>query len=246
MRLLALLVPGLLLGCSTNTVITVVPDAGDMDAGDLDTSPPEDTNVPDTAPAEYCPAGYTLTPFLSATATTHSYPKAEPVVDSTKDYTAVLETGAGRIVWHFHLSAAPVATNSFIFLALHHFFDGIAFHRVVPGFVAQGGDPNTISGPRTTWGAGGPGYKFPDELTPPPTYPPSTVAMANNGPDTNGSQFFITLADLSATLGPTYTVFADVTEGASFLTKISPSPDAQGNTPPTTPTIMTDVHICQK
>jgi len=198
------------------------------------------------AGGEYCPAGYTLTPFLSATATTHTYAKADQVVDSTKDYMAVLVTTApGTIVWHFHQSVAPIATNSFIFLALHHFFDGIAFHRVVPSFVAQGGDPNTISGPRNTWGMGGPGYSFVDELTPAPVYAANTVAMANSGPNTNGSQFFITLADLT-TLPPDYTLFADVTEGSAILPLFATSPDPQGMTPPATPTVMTDVHICQK
>ena len=115
------------------------------------------------AGGEYCPAGYTLTPFLTPIATTHTYTMADQVADPTKDYVAVLVTTApGTLVWHFRQSTAPLATNSFIFLALHHYFDGIAFHRVVPNFVAQGGDPNTISGPRTTWGQGGPGYQFND------------------------------------------------------------------------------------
>jgi len=202
---------------------------------------------PDGGGTEYCPAGYTLTPFLTATATTHKFTKADQVADSTKDYMAVLETTAGRIVWHFHQSVAPLATNSFIFLALHHYFDGIAFHRVVPGFVAQGGDPNTISGARSTWGMGGPGYTFADELTPPPDYAAYTVAMANSGPNTNGSQFFIDLADENGVLNPkAYTMFADLTEGMSVLPMIATSPDPNGFTPPTTPTVMTDVHICQK
>lgn len=246
MRMLALFAPSLLAACSTNTIVIVNHDSGvDLDA-DMDSGAPDDTSVPDAAPVEYCPAGYTLTPFLSATATTHLYKQADPVVDGAKDYVAVVETDVGRIVWHFHLSSAPIATNSFIFLALHHFFDGIAFHRVVPGFVAQGGDPNTISGPRSTWGTGGPGYKFPDELSPPPSYTPSMVAMANDGPNSNGSQFFITLGDLTGSLSPSYTLFADVIEGATFLPKIAASPDTAGATPPKNPTFMTDVHICQK
>ncbi len=140
----------------------------------------------DGAVAEYCPAGYTLTPFLSDTATTHKFTKADQVADSTKDYVAVLETDApGRIVWHFHQSTAPLATNSFIFLALHHYFDGIAFHRVITNVIAQGGDPKTLQPNTNTnvWGTGGPGYSFADELTPTPVYSALTVAMAQLGPE---------------------------------------------------------------
>jgi peptidylprolyl isomerase len=201
----------------------------------------------DAAPAEYCPAGYTLTPFLTDSATTHKFSSAQQVADANKDYVAVLETDApGRIVWHFHQSTAPLATNSFIFLALHHFFDGIAFHRVIPNGIAQGGDPKTLlpNGTANVWGTGGPGYAFADELTPTPVYSALTVAMANSGPNTNGSQFFINMVTNS--YPPDYTLFADVIEGASVLPLIATSPDAQGFTPPATPTRMTDVHICEK
>jgi cyclophilin family peptidyl-prolyl cis-trans isomerase len=201
----------------------------------------------DGAPGEYCPTGYTLTPFLTDSATTHKFTKADQVADPQKDYVAVLETDApGRIVWHFHQSTAPLATNSFIFLALNHYFDGIAFHRVIPSLIAQGGDPNTLQANRTTWGTGGPGYKFNDELTPTPAYSALTVAMANSGPNTNGSQFFINMADNSSTFSPDYTLFADVIEGSDVLPLFATSPDANGFTPPTTPTRMTDVHICEK
>jgi cyclophilin family peptidyl-prolyl cis-trans isomerase len=200
----------------------------------------------DAATGPYCPTGYSLTPFLSDTATTHTFAKADQVADANKDYVAVLETDAGRIVWHLHQSTAPLATNSFIFLALHHYFDGIAFHRVITGVIAQGGDPNTLKANRTTWGTGGPGYKFADELTPTPVYSALTVAMANSGPDTNGSQFFINMTDNSQTFSPLYTLFADVTEGSATLPLLATSPDANGFTPPTTPSRMTDVHICEK
>jgi cyclophilin family peptidyl-prolyl cis-trans isomerase len=195
---------------------------------------------------EYCPAGYTLTPFLTATATTHTFTQATQVADPNKDYMAVLETDAGRIVWHFHQSTAPLATNSFIFLALNHFFDGIAFHRVITGVIAQGGDPNTLQTNRSTWGGGGPGYEFADELTPSPVYSALTVAMANSGPNTNGSQFFINMTDNSQTFSPDYTLFADIVDGSATLPNIATSPDANGFTPPTTPTRMTDVHICEQ
>jgi peptidylprolyl isomerase len=241
MRSATVAIAAFAIACGSDPVVAPAPDASQPDVEAPDTSDP-----PDTAPPEYCPAGYSLTPFLSDTAATHAYPHAENVVDPTKDYMAVLETSAGRIVWHLHSKAAPLATNSFVFLALHHFFDGIAFHRVIAGFVAQGGDPNTIAGDRKTWGMGGPGYVFGDEIVPAPTYGKSVVAMANNGPNTNGSQFFITLADLTGKLSPSYTLFGDVTEGEAVLPTIALSTGAQGVTPPMTPTVMTDVHICQK
>jgi cyclophilin family peptidyl-prolyl cis-trans isomerase len=229
----------LVTACSSSTP---PPDGGATDGGASDVVASEGGD----AGGEYCPAGYSLTPFITQTATTHTFSKADQVADTTKDYVAVLETTApGRLVWHFR-STAPIATNSFIFLALHHFFDGIAFHRVVPSFVAQGGDPNTISGPRTTWGGGTPGYSFQDELTPTPVYAALTVSMANSGPNTNGSQFFIALADLTQQLQPNYTLFGDLIEGQAVLPLIATSPDPNGTTAPANPTVMTDVHICQK
>ena len=221
-------------------------DAGNGNDGSTDDGQSQSDAGSDAAPGEYCPAGYTLTPFITPTATTHKFSKADQVADSNKDYMAVLETDAGRIVWHFHQATAPLATNSFIFLALHHYFDGIAFHRVIPNLIAQGGDPNTLQANRTTWGQGGPGYSFADELTPTPVYSALTVAMANAGPNTNGSQFFINIKDNSNTFNPDYTLFADITEGDTTLPLIATSPDANGFTPPTTPTVMTDVHICEK
>ncbi len=231
-----------LCGCSNGSQQTT--DAG---GGNDVATDGEGIDAGDAATAEYCPAGYALTPFLTDTATTHKFAKADQVADPSKDYVAVLETDApGRIVWHFHQSTAPLATNSFIFLALHHYFDGIAFHRVITGVIAQGGDPNTLQTNRTTWGTGGPGYSFADELTPTPVYSALTVAMANSGPNTNGSQFFINMTDNSQTFAPDYTLFADIIEGSTTLPLIATSPDANGMTPPTTPTRMTDVHICQK
>ena len=221
-------------------------DAGNGNDGSTNDATSDDGG--DGAAGEYCPAGYTLTPFLSDTATTHKFSKADQVADPNKDYVAVLETDAGRVVWHFHQSTAPLATNSFIFLALHHYFDGIAFHRVITNVIAQGGDPKTLqpNGGANVWGTGGPGYAFADELTPTPVYSALTVAMANSGPNTNGSQFFINMTDNSSNFQPLYTLFADVIEGSDTLPKIATSPDSQGLTPPATPTVMTDVHICEK
>lgn len=120
-------------------------------------------------------------------------------------------TSKGVIVFTLLGDEAPLAASNFIWLAGHKFYDGLTFHRVVPGFVIQGGDPRGD-------GSGGPGYTFVDEPVKRP-YLAGTVAMANAGPNTNGSQFFIMLED-NATLPPNYTIFGLVTEGLNVVREI--------------------------
>ncbi|MGH7330808.1 MAG: peptidylprolyl isomerase, partial [Polyangiaceae bacterium] len=198
----------------------------------------------DSGPALYLPAGYELVPFLTDTADTHKFKQADAVIDVTKQYIVVLETDAGRIVWQLFPDIAPVACNSFVFLTLHHYFDGIAFHRVIEGFVAQGGDPNTIDKPQSTWGTGGPGYTFDNEILTDAFDVEGVVAMANTGqPKSNGSQFFITFSP-QPSLDGGYTIFGKVIEGMDVLPKI-----LRGEPPPATgqqagwPTRMTEVHV---
>ncbi|NQV05454.1 peptidylprolyl isomerase, partial [bacterium] len=105
-------------------------------------------------------------------------------IDLDGAYTATLHTNLGDIAIEFLPAEAPLAVNNFVFLAGEGFYDGVIFHRVIKGFMIQGGDP-------TGTGTGGPGYKFRDELEGPGGYDRGTVAMANAGPNTNGSQFFI-------------------------------------------------------
>jgi cyclophilin family peptidyl-prolyl cis-trans isomerase len=124
---------------------------------------------------------------------------------------AVIATDKGNIVFDI-LPDAPLAASNFISLARGGYYDGIIFHRVVPNFVIQGGDP-------TGTGTGGPGYKFADEPVS-RAYDPGIVAMANAGPDTNGSQFFIMLPN-SQGLPPQYTIFGKVTEGMDVVSRIS-------------------------
>lgn len=124
---------------------------------------------------------------------------------------ATITTARGQIVFQFYPEAS-MAASSFIYLAGQHFFDGLTFHRVEPGFVIQGGDPLGN-------GTGGPGYRFPDELGDKRTYTKGTVAMANAGPDTNGSQFFIMLAD-HPELPHNYTIFGAVISGMDVVEKI--------------------------
>lgn len=137
-----------------------------------------------------------------------SPPPALPVEQIT-DKKAVIVTNKGTIEFQF-LPDAPMAASNFIFLANDHFYDGLTFHRVEPGFVIQGGDP-------TGTGRGGPGYQFNDEEVT-RAYNKGIVAMANSGPNTNGSQFFIMLADNP--LPPQYTIFGQVISGQDVVDKI--------------------------
>ncbi len=124
---------------------------------------------------------------------------------------AVIETNKGTIVFDL-LPDAPLTASNFIELAKGGFYDGLTFHRVVPNFVIQGGDPNGT-------GTGGPGYQFKDEAVT-RDYDPGIVAMANSGPNTNGSQFFIMLPGSSG-LPPQYTIFGKVTKGMDVVSKIA-------------------------
>jgi cyclophilin family peptidyl-prolyl cis-trans isomerase len=147
--------------------------------------------------------------------------------------TAKIETTVGVIEIELLDDAAPKTVENFVTLAKKGFYDGVIFHRVVPGFVIQGGDPDGT-------GMGGPGYKFDDE---PVTmgYARGTVAMANSGPNTNGSQFFICLDDL-ASLPPKYTIFGMVTAGLTTVDTIAKGATGPGDRP-LEPVKMTTVTI---
>ena len=132
-------------------------------------------------------------------------------IDASKLYLATISTARGDIVICLQPSIAPNSVNNFVVLARNHFFDGLTFHRVVPQFVIQGGDP-------TGSGGGGPGYQFADEPVQ-GDYNPGCVAMANAGPNTNGSQFFICIADDSK-LPKQYNLFGSVASGLDVAEKI--------------------------
>jgi len=138
------------------------------------------------------------------------------MIDQNKQYTATIKTNYGDIQIELFPKDAPLAVNNFVFLARQGFYNGVKFHRVVKGFVIQGGDP-------TGTGAGGPGYKFADEKVT-KNYVAGILAMANAGPNTNGSQFFITLSDLSSRLPKKYTIFGQVTGGFDVVQKIGDVP----------------------
>ncbi len=132
-------------------------------------------------------------------------------IDRKRRYSATLETSAGTMTAELFADEAPATVNNFVFLTREGFYDGVIFHRVIPGFMIQGGDP-------TGTGRGGPGYRFPDEPVRRP-YSRGTLAMANAGPNTNGSQFFIMHADYE--LPPNYTIFGRLTDGTDVLDTIA-------------------------
>ena len=144
-------------------------------------------------------------------------------INPSKTYTATVKTDAGSFVITLDASTTPKTVNNLVFLAQNHFYDCIIFHRVIPGFMNQTGDP-------TGTGTGGPGYAFADELpkTANPQYPLGSVAMANSGPNTNGSQFFIVTGSEGESLAPNYSLFGHVTSGLDVVQKIN----ADGNADP--------------
>ncbi|MGF1575268.1 MAG: peptidylprolyl isomerase [Cyanophyceae cyanobacterium] len=153
-------------------------------------------------------------------------------IDPEATYTATLETSAGTMVLELLPQEAPKTVNNFVFLANEGFYEDVIFHRVIQGFMIQGGDP-------TGTGTGGPGYRFEDEPVQRP-YSRGTVAMANAGPNTNGSQFFIMHADYA--LPPNYTVFGQLLEGEDVLDAIATAPTG-GMDRPTAPVVIESITI---
>jgi peptidylprolyl isomerase len=138
----------------------------------------------------------------------------EMFIDPDKTYTATMVTSKGTLEILLDPQAAPATVNSFVFLARWHYFDGIVFHRIIPGFVLQGGDP-------TGSGAGGPGYRFNDELPKAGRYEVGSLAMANAGPNTNGSQFFVISGPDGVRLPPLYALFGKVVNGLDVVATIN-------------------------
>lgn len=140
-------------------------------------------------------------------------------IDPDKQYTATVATNLGAFKINLLAKDAPATVNNFIFLAREGFYNNITFHRIIKDFMIQTGDPSGN-------GTGGPGYKFADELPNKLAYGPGIVAMANSGPNTNGSQFFICNGERSKNLNntPNYTIFGQVIEGMDVIQKISDTP----------------------
>jgi cyclophilin family peptidyl-prolyl cis-trans isomerase len=190
-----------LVGTAGSSTTTVAP---------VTTVPP--SPVPGTSPcAPLNGDGERMTQFASAPA---------QCLDPKASYSAIITTKQGEIRIVLNARDTPVAVNAFVFLARHKFYDGLTFHRIVPGFIVQGGDPQAN-------GSGGPGFSFTDELPAVAGYPLGSVAMANSGPGTNGSQFFIVSGDLGLQLPPSFTLFGRVNRGVDAVKAI----DALGKAP---------------
>ena len=203
--------------------------------------PPEPVEEPPTEPEPAEPATLEEEDFETPTGVTCTSREPDPLpnpptfdapfdlalVEGTT-YTATLETSCGQIVLELDAVNAPLTTNNFVELSRAGFYDGLTFHRSVPGFVIQGGDP-------VGNGTGGPGYSFEDEL-PDDGYALGDLAMANAGPDTNGSQFFIITGDASA-LPNGFSKFGSVTEGLEVAAAIESLGD------PATQQLITPVYV---
>ena len=203
---------------------------------------PEATPPPPTAmanPAMGAAAIGTPTPRLLQLRGSGEYKQyAQPplvTIDSAADYTAFIRTNQGSITVQLFASAAPKTVNNFVFLAREGFYNGLIFHRVIPQFMIQGGDP-------TGTGTTGPGYKFEDEIVPDLQFGEAGVlAMANAGPNTNGSQFFITVSPTPHLTG-SHTIFGRVVEGQNVANAISQVPtDRRGQ--PVVPVVMEAIEI---
>ena len=163
------------------------------------------------------------------------YDKApEMQIDENAEYTAHLQTSCGEVEIELLAKDAPITVNSFVFLARDGFYDGLTFHRIIPGFMAQGGDPLGT-------GTGGPGYQFEDEIVDSLVFDqPGLLAMANSGPGTNGSQFFITVAPAEH-LNGAHTIFGRVTKGQDVVSEIESYGTPEGK--PTSPVYIEKVTI---
>lgn len=185
-------------------------------AGDATNTVPSDTATPSdfTYGTTECP------PVEGATSQTQEFSDSFTLcIDPNKTYTAVVTTNMGTYSAVLDAAKAPGTVNNFVSLARNKYFDDTTCHRAIPGFMIQCGDP-------TATGNGGPGYKFADELPASGEYKIGSLAMANSGPNTNGSQFFVISGDQGVSLPPSYTLFGQVTEG---LDSTVVALDAAGN-----------------
>jgi cyclophilin family peptidyl-prolyl cis-trans isomerase len=158
-------------------------------------------------------------------------------IDPEKTYTAEMVTSMGSMTILLDPGLAPQTVNSFVFLARYHYYDGIVFHRIIKDFVCQGGDP-------TGTGRGGPGYRFEDELPKAGRYEVGSVAMANAGPNTNGSQFFLISGAQGVRLPPQYALFGKIVKGLDVLEAMQ-GVDTDRNDRPKTDVVIESVTIAE-
>jgi peptidylprolyl isomerase len=146
------------------------------------------------------------------------------VIDPSKRYTATMVTSLGELVISLDPVAAPKTVNNFVFLSRYHYYDGVVFHRIIKNFMCQGGDPEGT-------GRGGPGYRFEDELPRAGSYEVGSLAMANAGPNTNGSQFFIVSGPDGVRLPPSYSLFGKVVKGLDVVEQMQSVRTGGGDKP---------------
>lgn len=172
-------------------------------AGDATTTVPSDA----ATPSDFAYGTTECPPVEGAATQTQDFSDSFALcIDPTKTYTAVVQTNMGTYSAVLDAAKAPGTVNNFVSLARNKYFDDTTCHRAIPGFMIQCGDP-------TATGNGGPGYKFADELPASGEYKIGSLAMANSGPNTNGSQFFVISGDQGVSLPPNYTLFGQVTDG---------------------------------
>jgi peptidylprolyl isomerase len=179
---------------------------------------PSPTSKPQAAASPKAQAETSPKPIAGGAGPAKQWASPPPMsIDPNKQYSATISTTQGNMRAELYAKDAPNTVNNFVFLAREGFYDGVPFHRIMAGFMVQTGDP-------TGTGRGGPGYRFNDELPKTYEYEPGTLAMANAGPNTQGSQFFIVHADLRARLPKNYTIFGKVVDGMDVLDRIARTP----------------------
>jgi len=193
------------------------------------------TSSADSLPASSTPAQDTITTNASG---------GQPITTNQNYMHATLHTSMGDITIEFFDKDAPNTVANFIKLAGSGFYDGTKFHRVIAGFMIQGGDPLTKDDSKAAmWGTGGPGYSFDDEIRPNNHNVVGTISMANSGPNTNGSQFFLNVAN-NGYLDGKHTTFGKIIDGMDVVDKIQHTP-TDGGDRPITPVVITGVTLAQ-
>ncbi len=171
---------------------------------------------------------------------TTTFGAAPPMcIDESATYTAVVDTDRGSFTIELDQARAPLTVNNFVVLARYHYYEGVSFHRIIPDFVIQGGDANG-----EPLGTGGPGYTFADELPDEGEYEIGSVAMANSGPDTNGSQFFVVTGEQGEALPARWSLFGSVIDGLDVVLEIEATGSESGA--PTEATIINSVTITEE
>jgi cyclophilin family peptidyl-prolyl cis-trans isomerase len=189
-------------------------------------------------------AAATSQPSAAAARKTYSTPPVMQI-DKTKKYSALMDTSLGSFKIELFASESPVTVNNFVFLSREGFYNGVIFHRIMKTFMIQTGDPKGT-------GMGGPGYKFADELPVKHSYEPGIVAMANSGPNTNGSQFFICTGASAKSLDQhaAYSQFGKVIEGMETVMKIASVPvglsESGEQSKPTKPPVINSITITEE